>query len=271
VLLPAPERGAGSPADGGTEWLGVIPPERAVDVVLAILREIAALGPRARASDLLRRCGVDEVRQQFGIVPAPAPERRPAAHMLGRHMLRDASLALGIALPFGHAEADALAELVRRAALCGAQGIRPAPDRVLMLIGLPLARAAGLAAAAGELGLIVDADDPRRRIAACAGAPACALGFVAARHIAAGLATALAPQLARLPDGIAIHVSGCAKGCAHSAPAPLTVVGDAKGCGIIRNGTARATPVRHVALAELVPQITAEVASAFVHAEAIHG
>jgi precorrin-3B synthase len=259
--LPPPEIGGGSHV-----WLGAVAPERAVDVVLAMLREIATLAPQARAADLLRSRGVHSLRERFSAVPAPAPERRPPAHMVGRHPLRDASLALGIALPFGHAEADAVAELGRRAALEGARAIRPSPDRVLMLIGVPAGRAVELAGAAADLGFIVDADDPRRRIAACPGAPACASGFIPARELAA----ALAPRLARLPDGIAIHVSGCAKGCAHPAPAALTVVGDTQGCGIVRDGTARAAPVRHVASAELVPEVTAEVAR-FATCEAVNG
>jgi precorrin-3B synthase len=257
---PPPEEG------GGSSWLGAVTPERAVDIVLIMLREIAALGPHARAGDLMRSRDVDSLRAQLGIVPAPAPERRPPAQMIGRHALSDASLALGIALPFGHAEVDALAELGRCASLQGVRTIRPAPDRVLMLTGVPPAHASSLAAAAADLGFIVDADDPRRRIAACPGAPACASGFIAARELAA----ALAPILARRRDGIAIHVSDCAKGCAHPAPAALTVVGDAQGCGIVRNGTARATPVRHVAPAELVPEVTAEVAR-FAPGEAVHG
>jgi precorrin-3B synthase len=235
--------------------------------VIAILRNIAALGPQARAGDLLRSSGVAALREQFGIAPAPAPERRPPAQIIGRHPLGDASLALGIALPFGHAEADALAELARRAASHGVRTIRPASARVLMLISVPPARAADLATVAAQLGFIVDAADPRRRIAACAGAPACASGFIAAREFAA----ALAPQLAGLPDDIAIHVSGCAKGCAHPRPAALTVVGDAQGCGIIRDGTARAPPRRHVTPAHLTANLAAEVARIFVRSEAVHG
>jgi precorrin-3B synthase len=262
---PSPEAGGGSPAEeeGGTTWLGAIAPEGAVDIALAMLREIAAHGPLARAGDLLRSRGTDALREQFGIVSAPAPEFRTSAQMIGRHPLRDAMLAVGIALPFGHAESDALTELARRAALYGVRTIRPAPDRVLMLIGVPPAKVSDLAAAAAELGFIVDAADPRRRIAACAGAPACASGFIPARELAA----TLAPQLAGLQAGIAVHVSGCAKGCAHSAPAPLTVVGDAQGCGIVRNGAARATPCRHVAPAELA----GEVARVFAACEVVHG
>jgi precorrin-3B synthase len=170
---------------------------------------------------------------------------------------------LGLALAFGHAQADALAELGRLAVAHGARSFRPAPDRVLMLIGVPPGNASSLAAAAEQLGFVVAAADPRRRIAACPGAPACASGFIDARRIAA----ALAPQLAGQRSGIAVHVSGCAKGCAHPAPAALTVVGDAQGCGIIRNGTAQATPHCHVAPADLA----AEVARIVSQSEAAHG
>jgi precorrin-3B synthase len=267
---PPPEEGGGSPAEaggGGIAWLGAIAPERASDVVLAILSEIAALGAQARAGDLLHSRGADALRQQFGIARAPAPERRPPVQMIGPHQLHGASLAVGIALPFGHAEVDTLAELARLAALLGVRAFRPAPDRVLVLIGVSPARAADLATVAVELGFIVDADDPRRRIAACPGAPACASGVIAARQLAA----ALAPRLAGLPDGIAIHISGCAKGCAHPAPAALTVVGDLRGCGIVRGGTARATPSYHVAPAELVARLAGDFTRVTATGEAVHG
>jgi precorrin-3B synthase len=254
---PPPQGGGGSQA----VWLGVIAPERAVDVVLGLLREIAAHGPRA--ADLLRARGIDALRSLVRIEASAIPAPRPPAEMIGRHRLRDGSLALGIALAFGHARADALAELARLAAAHGVRSIRPAPDRALMLIGVSSANADNLAAAAERLGFVACAGDPRRRIAACPGAPACASGFIDARRLAAELA----PQLAGLRAGIAVHVSGCAKGCAHRAPAALTVVGDAYGCGIIRNGTARASPNYHVVPANL----TAEVARAFADGEAAHG
>jgi precorrin-3B synthase len=240
----------------------VIAPERAVGVVLDLLREIASQGPDARAADVIRAGNIDALRSRFSIELAAAPVSRPLAEMIGRHLLRDGSLALGVALAFGHARADALAELARLAAGHGVRSIRPAPDRALMLIGIPPGEASALAAAAGQLGFVVSADDPRRRIAACPGAPACASGFIDARRLAAELA----PRLAGLRDGIAVHVSGCAKGCAHPAPAALTVVGDAQGCGIIRNAAARAMPRHHVAPGELA----AEVARVFAQGEAAH-
>jgi precorrin-3B synthase len=257
ATLP-PEEGGGSSA-----WFGAIALEQAVDVVLGVLKEIAAHGPAARGTDVIRARGIEAIRSQFDIAPAAAPALRPPAEMVGQHLLRDRSLALGIALAFGHAQADALAELTRIAAAHGVRAIGPAPDRALMLIGVPPTHASDLVAAAEQLGFVVSAADPRRRIAACPGAPACASGFIDARRIAA----ALAPQLAGLRNGIAIHVSGCAKGCAHPTAAALTVVGAAQGCGIIRNSTARATPSYYVAPSGLAT----EVARAFAASEAGHG
>ena len=104
---------------------------------------------------------------------------------------------------------------------------------------------------AEELGFIVDAADPRRRIAACPGAPLCAHGLIAARALAAEIARHMP-----LPgDGIAIHVSGCAKGCAHQKAAPLTIVGTEQGCGIIRNGTAQSPPSAYTGPADLIGQL----------------
>jgi precorrin-3B synthase len=259
MRLPSPDAGG----VGAVAWLGAIAPERAVDVVLGLLKEIAAHGPAARGADVLCARGIDALRSQFDIEPAPTPAPRPPAEMVGPHLLRDGSLALGFALAFGHAQADALLELSRCAAGHRAQSIRPAPDRALMLIGVSPERASALAASAERLGFIVRADDPRRRIAACAGAPACASGFIDARR----LATVIAPRLEGRRDGIAIHVSGCAKGCAHPGPVALTVVGDAQGCGIIRDGTARGTQRRHVAPDDIV----AEVVRALAQGEAVHG
>jgi precorrin-3B synthase len=83
----------------------------------------------------------------------------------------------------------------------------------------------------GEFGLIVDENDPLLRIDACPGAPACRSASVDTRRTARRLAAA----------GFAgtLHVSGCAKGCARSTPADLTLVGEGGRYGVVRSGTAR--------------------------------
>jgi precorrin-3B synthase len=72
---------------------------------------------------------------------------------------------------------------------------------------------------------------------------------------ARALAAEIAQHLPSSGDGIALHVSGCAKGCAHPAPAPLTIVGTEQGCGIVRDGAARATPSAYVDPVDIVAEI----------------
>jgi precorrin-3B synthase len=117
-----------------------------------------------------------------------------------------------------------------------------------MIIGLTQQTASSFAAAAEAIGFIIHADDPRRHVIACAGAPICASADIAARALAPQIAAAAAPQL----DGsFKIHVSGCAKGCAHPRPTELTVVGTSSGCALVANGTTRDTPFKIVATNEL--------------------
>ena len=97
-------------------------------------------------------------------------------------------------------------------------------------------------------GFVTEASDQRRRIAACPGAPLCAQGLIAARALAAEIAS----QVSFSGDGIALHVSGCAKGCAHPKPAPLTIVGTAQGCGIVRDGSARDVPMEYADPSDLL-------------------
>jgi precorrin-3B synthase len=125
--------------------------------------------------------------------------------------------------------------------------VRPAPDRALLFGPLGAGQAETTRVAAERLGFITEVSDPRRRIAACPGAPFCAHGLIASRALAAELARHLSPFGA----GIAVHVSGCAKGCAHPQAAPFTIVGGEQGCGIVREGSARDEPSEYADPADL--------------------
>jgi precorrin-3B synthase len=82
---------------------------------------------------------------------------------------------------------------------------------------------------------IVAQDDPRLAVAACGGALAC----VRATTQTHADALALAPIARRLQrTGIALHVSGCAKGCARPRPAPFTLVGEQGRYDLVIDGTA---------------------------------
>ena len=152
---------------------------------------------------------------------------------------------VGIGFAFGHADSNALERLVDAADTAGAIGLRTAPGRALLAIGLASDNARAFAACAENLGFITRTNDPRRRVIACAGAPICASAYIAARAIAPGIA-----MEAAVLDGT-IHISGCAKGCAHRAQAALTIVGTAEGCALIANGTVRDAPFVFVPESEL--------------------
>lgn len=245
-------------AAGGNEAdaidLGPIAPERAVECVLRLLALLAQRGRGVRARDLIAAGGASVLRDALESArDGPmAQSRRVAAKSfdsdaaqpqarsaIGLHRLPHGSLACGIGLAFGHADATALEKLVDAAAKAGACGLRIAPDRALLAIGLSAQGVAALIAAAEQLGFVTKAGDPRRFVLACAGAPLCASGHIAARAMAPHIATTAAPYLR---EGSIVHVSGCAKGCAHPAVASLTVVGTAGNCALIENGSARDAP-----------------------------
>jgi len=93
----------------------------------------------------------------------------------------------------------------------------------------------GLRAMPEHDGLVMRGDDPLLRVVACTGAPACPEARAETRSFAA----ALAPHL---PADRRLHVSGCAKGCAHPRASALTLVGTDRGFDLIHNGCARDVP-----------------------------
>lgn len=126
-----------------------------------------------------------------------------------------------VGLAFGQIDAETFH------ALAASGPLRLTPWRMLLIEG---------AAVMPDLpGLITRGDDPLRRVVACTGAPGC----FQAKQETRGLARALAPLI---PMGGLLHVSGCAKGCAHPSPAPLTFTGTAAGFSLIRDGDAAAPP-----------------------------
>jgi precorrin-3B synthase len=233
--------------------LGAVTAEHAVEAAMRMLRVIAAAGPAARARDIVATNGAAAFCRLITdiLVDLPPPPRRPAADPLGTHTLHDGRLAIGLGLAFGHAHATALEELTRATAELGALGLRTAPSRALLVVGVTADRAGRLADIAQRLGFIVRADDPRRQIVACAGAPICAAAEISTRSLAPSLA---ANAAVAGPDAPMVHLSGCAKGCACPRAAPLTVVGIEGRCGVVVNGSARDEPLA-ILMPEALPSV----------------
>ncbi|MEX5579727.1 precorrin-3B synthase [Pseudophaeobacter sp. A-200-2] len=130
-----------------------------------------------------------------------------------------------VALEFGQMLAGTLTSLADHGAL------RLTPWRMLLIEG-----ASNIAPLPG---LILDAADPRLRVNACTGAPGCLQALSATRDLARDLAP-------HVPEDAHLHVSGCAKGCAHPGPAPLTLTATANDTfTLIRNGSAADHPIKH--------------------------
>ena len=153
---------------------------------------------------------------------------------LGRRRLGRLAGVTGVATPFGRLEAAQLTALVELAAAAGASEIRLSPWRALYIDALlEIPR---------QLDLIVDESDPLLHADACPGAPACRSATVETRDLARRLAS-------NFPG--TIHVSGCAKGCARSSAADLTLVGEDGRFGVVRRGTARDPFERTIGVDEL--------------------
>jgi precorrin-3B synthase len=254
--------------------LGAVALDHAIEVTLHILDLIARSGHAARARDLVAADAGDAFRAAIAdfLIPDPPPaDEQKSSEPIGIHPLRGGLLACGFGLAFGHADAAALDQLIVAAAAQGAAGARAAPGRALLIIGLAHEAAASLAATAESIGFIVRADDPRRYVFACAGAPVCASAHIPARAIAPRV-TDIAS--ARLGPNFGIHISGCAKGCAHSKRTALTVVGTSGGCALVANGGPRDGPFAIVPVDELpaaLTRFTGEQADATSHVSASSG
>lgn len=110
---------------------------------------------------------------------------------------------------------------------CG-RSLRMTPWRMVLSEGMRTMPSAA--------GLITEADDPALRVIACSGAPRCHEAHADTRALAAALAH-------NIGAASQLHVSGCAKGCAHSGAAAITLVATAAGFDLVRGGSARDEPI----------------------------
>lgn len=138
---------------------------------------------------------------------APAPDLRPGPYP---------GLGWVLAAPLGRIAAQDMAGLAQALLDQGrGGGLRITPWRSVLAEGAQPA-GAGAGAAPWPGSWIARADDPRLRAWACTGAPGCDQALAPTQALALALASLA-------PPGLALHVSGCAKGCAHPQRADLAV------------------------------------------------
>jgi precorrin-3B synthase len=246
--------------DGGTLATLCAPADlvhsvRALALAFLALTAQCTLHP-TRMRSLVLAVGEEAIFAAAGLSPvhlpyAPAPIA-PSPVGFIPYPSRDTG-AFGAGLPFGRIEAYALTELARLGEEFGDATVRTTPWRALLLSGVAADQTDALAEAVQALGLITNPTDPRLAIFACVGAPACACASVDARADAARLAASAAAK------GLRIHVSGCAKGCAHASPAALTLVGRDGRYDLVRDGNAGDRPTRTgLSIAQAIVQLDTE-------------
>jgi precorrin-3B synthase len=210
LIVRADGAATGAPADEAT----------AVPLALALARWFLTSGgaPAGRgrmAAHLARGAALPEVYRavpapSYSAAPAPVPGPLPQGFLA--------------AFAFGQCTAETFASLADLGP------IRITPWRMVLIEG---------ATRTPQIpGLITDPADPLLHVTACTGTPGCPQAL--------GPTRALARRLAPLvPPGRALHVSGCAKGCAHPGRADATLVARAADrYDLILNDTAAGQPAR---------------------------
>jgi precorrin-3B synthase len=186
----------------------------AVSLARWFLETGGAVDGRGRmATHLIRDTDLPDV---FSAQPIPSLGTAPA-FVPGRH-----ALGMLVGFEFGQIRAETLSVLAQIGPL------RATPWRMLLIEG---------AVVLPDIpGLITTPNDPRLRVSACTGAPGCPQAQGQTRTLARALAGSV-------PVGKHVHVSGCSKGCAHTAASLATLVARPGGLyDLIRDGRASDTP-----------------------------
>jgi len=152
---------------------------------------------------------------------------------------------------FGVLSPSALRTVAELATSYGDGRVLLAPGRTIWLGGVPSSASAQLAVGASAAGFVVDPHDRRLRLDACVGRAGCARASEDVR--------AAALRLAAAAPATGLHVSGCAKGCAHPGVAGVTLVsrGVAGRYDLILDGAPSAPPTLNcVSLDEIADHLS---------------
>ncbi|MHA7062485.1 precorrin-3B synthase [Azospirillum argentinense] len=174
------------------------------------------------------------VEGEAAAVPSPSQRGRvrEGATSPTRLFLGPQPFWLGVAFPFGRLDVDRLEALAAHT-----HEIRITPWRALLLA----APQDGAEETATALGGILDHHDIRLKLTACSGVTGCDVGTTDTH--ADGLA--IAERAAGLLEAVRmVHVSGCAKGCAHPGAADVTLTAREGVYDVALNAAPGGTPWR---------------------------
>jgi precorrin-3B synthase len=213
--------------------------------------------PARRMRGLIETCGANRIAAAAGLCIGPS--RRTAIDVpcpIGLMRFND-RYCFGAGAAFGSFDANMLEGAAMATEIFGTGEIRLTPWRALILPNVREEQADAISAYFAAHGFAVDADDLRLAVTACGGASTCEHGTTDTRADALALMS-YAPRFRK--TGVALHVSGCAKGCARQAAAPLTLIAHEGLYDLITNETARDAGLRdaqHLSLATVRDRLEA--------------
>ena len=250
---------------GGTETnarpVAIVPNDRAISLAIELLRAVVELGRAARGKDLSAE-KISQACQAVGVEEIGSPERRRASAdkqldtpesprlPVGFFRLKASRIAFGMALPFGQTTTEQIKIFSQIIERMGIRELRLAFGHALLAICDDETITNAAKRAAEQIGFIIDPQDARLRIVACAGAPACTSATIHTKDIATEIAIR-----GVLPESGLVHVSGCEKGCSKPISPIISIIGTHDGARIVDDATGT----------ELCRVAEREVAAAFQH------
>jgi precorrin-3B synthase len=223
--------------------LGVCAKEKIVPVALALAHGFLRLRANLpqnplRMRDLLLAIGPGRFAIEAGLSQTPPYALPPIAESefspIGTLHIAEKTFCFGAGAAFGRVTASMLEAAAEAAERFGPGEVRISPWRALILPGVEESDAKKLHLFLGSHDFITTPEDDRLAVAACGGLPACTSATTDTHADALALSD-LARRLQK--TGIALHLSGCNKGCARPATTAYTLVGQAGLYDLILNGT----------------------------------
>jgi sulfite reductase (ferredoxin) len=189
---------------------------------------------RARLKFLMADWGPERFREVlerdylgYPLADGPAPKAPGSGQRdhVGIHMQRDGRYYVGFAPRVGRMSADSLDLVARLAAEYGSGRVRTTTEQKMVILDVPEARTAELAAELAAADLPVTPSPFRRHTMACTGIEFCKLAIVETKGRASNLIAELERRLPDFPEPITINVNGCPNSCARIQTADIGLKG----------------------------------------------
>jgi sulfite reductase (ferredoxin) len=189
---------------------------------------------RARLKFLMADWGPERFREVlerdylgYALADGPAPKAPGSGQRdhVGIHPQRDGRYYVGFAPRVGRMSADSLALVARLAAEYGSGRVRTTTEQKMVILDVPEARTAELAAELDRADLPATPSVFRRHTMACTGIEFCKLAIVETKGRASDLIGELERRLPDFTEPITINVNGCPNSCARIQTADIGLKG----------------------------------------------